>query len=157
MSCNPQTPHFTFNEAAFRLQFTAFADQAAYPGVMLDSFFDAAGCYVANKNYGWLRGCCNLQALYLMTAHLAALNNLIAGGNTPGIETQASIDKVSVSMMEPPVTNGWQFWLNQTPYGQQLLALLNAVAVGGVYVPGGIGRAGMGFGGFYPGFTGGRC
>lgn len=139
------------------MQFTEFADQARFPDVTLQSYFDAAGCYVANKNYGWLQGCCNLLALNLMTAHLAKIFSLVADGQTPGIETQATIDKVSVSMMEPPVTNGWQFWLNQTPYGQQLLALLEAKAVGGVYVPGGWGRAGMGAGAYYPGgFTGRR-
>lgn len=145
---------FVFNEASFRLRFTEFASPSAYPTPILQENFDAAGCFVANKNYGWLAGCCNLYALNLMTAHLTKLGALIADGQTPGIETQATIDKVSVAMMEPPVKDGWDFWLNQTPYGQALLALLTAKAVGGAYVPGGIGRAGFGVasGAFFNGY-----
>lgn len=145
---------FTFNEATFRLQFPEFADAATFPSPSLLSHFDAAECYVQNKNYGWLRGCCNLQALNLMTAHLAKLAKLIVDGQTPGIETQATIDKVSVTMMTPPLKGMWQYWLGQTPYGQQLLALLMAKSVGGQYTPGGVGRAGFGVGAF---FNGRRC
>lgn len=140
---------FTFNNATFRVEFPEFEDVAAYPTPTLQGYFDAAGCYVENKNYGWLRGCCNLMALNLMTAHFAKLAKAIAAGQTPGVEVQATIDKVSVTMMEPPVKNMWQYWLSQTPYGQALLALLTAKAVAGQYVPGGAGRAGFGVGAFF--------
>lgn len=148
-----------FNVDAFRVQFVEFADAAAFPTLTLQSYFDAAGCYVENKNYGWLRGCCNLLALNLMTAHFAKLASAIADGQTTGIETAATIDKVSVTMMAPPVKGMWQYWLAQTPYGQQLLALLSAKAAGGLYTPGSIGRAGFGGGailGGYGRYNGGR-
>jgi hypothetical protein len=39
-------------------------------------------------------------------------------------------------MQAPPAANAWQYWLNTSPYGMQLLALLQAKGVGGLYVGG---------------------
>lgn len=74
--------------------------------------------------------------LQLMTAHLATLNIMIMGGNLPGIITAATIDKVSVTLQPPPEKNQFQWWLNQTPYGQQLAALTQIATIGGFFVGG---------------------
>ena len=44
---------------------------------------------------------------------------------------------------EVELKNQWQYWLNSTEYGKQLLAILQAQSVGGLYAPGGAGRAGF--------------
>lgn len=138
---------FSYDDTQFRAAFPAFANQAIYPAVTLQGYYCAAQSFVQNTKYGWL-GCCGTpQALNLLTAHFATLAAQIAQGMTPGIETQASIDKISVSVMEPPIKNMWQYWLAQTPYGQQLLALLQSKTVGGFYAAGGPGRAGFNFNG----------
>ena len=63
--------------------------------------------------------------IFLLTAHLltqqAAIKN---GDSTGGLQTSASIDKVSVSIAPPPFSDGWGYWLSQSRYGQELLALL---------------------------------
>lgn len=133
----------TFDVAAFRLAYPAFANVTTYPTLTLQGYWDAATSYISDQNSGclMLKGGARVLALNLMTAHLAALFTIIAAGETPGVETGATIDKISVQMMPPPVRNQWQFWLSQTPYGAQLLALLQANTAGGMYT-GGMGELG---------------
>jgi hypothetical protein len=89
-------------------------------------------------------------ALNLMTAHLVFLSDQVAAGETGGVVTGATIDKVSVTLEPPPSSNNWQYWLNQSPYGKQLLALLQVASVGGMYVSTAVpGRAGFWFGNGY--------
>ncbi len=138
------TPAFSYNDAAFRQQYPAFANTTTYPQATLQQYFTTSGLFVQNVNYGWLSYAgATLTGLYLLTAHLAQLAMLVAAGQTPGIETSATVDKISVTMDPPPKPNQWQWWLNQTAYGQQLLAMLQAQSVGGMYVRGGPGRAGF--------------
>ncbi len=144
-------PCINYNDAAFRALFPAYANNAQYPTSMLQAFWDTATAYVSNRNGGCYTGALTLAqqtlALNQMTAHLVYLNGLIAVGNTPGILTGATIDKVNVTLEPPPIKNAWQYWLNQSPYGQQLLALLSVASVGGFYVSSGVpGRAGFQFG-----------
>ena len=75
-------------------------------------------------------------ALSLMTAHLLGISVSANAGQNSGVVISATIDKVTVGLMAPPAGNNWQYWLNQTPYGQQLLALLSAASAGGFYVGG---------------------
>lgn len=126
-----------FDATNFRTQFAQFSSQVLFPDIRLQAYWDMATAYVSDQ-YG---GCyiyalkLNQQrlALNLMTAHLAALSAMIAAGDTPGVMTAATIDKISVTLEPPPSTNNWKYWLNQTPYGQQLLALLQAASAGGFY------------------------
>lgn len=126
-----------FDVALFREQFPAFANATTFPTPQLQMYWDMATCYISdNADYGWLQGTCRQLALNFMTAHLTALSVIIAGGQVPGLMQNATIDKVSVSLTPPPIPNQWQWWLNLTPYGQQLLALLEARSVGGDYIGG---------------------
>ena len=137
-----------YNDTDFRAQFPAFANTTTYPEAVLQQYFNTAGLYVANTNYGWLASVNGtLTALYLLTAHLAQLSTQIAAGQTPQIVTGSGIDKINVTLEPPPAKNAWQFWLQTSPYGSQLLALLQSLSVGGFYTPGGLGRAGMSFSG----------
>lgn len=124
----------------WRSIFPAFADPAAYPDAMVQAQYDIGTAYISNKNYGCSLYALTLpqqtQALNLMCAHLLALSTAIVAGDTPGITTAATVDKVSVTLQPPPEVNQWQYWLNQTPYGQQFLALLQARGVGGMWFGG---------------------
>lgn len=75
--------------------------------------------------------------VFLLAAHLMALqNDLNNGETTGGLQTGASIDKVSVTVAPPPFSDGFEYWLNQTTYGQQLLAFFNVMASVPNYVGG---------------------
>lgn len=126
----------TFNVTAFRAMFPAFANAITYPDLRLQSYWDMGTCYISDLDYGWLQGACRTSALNLMCAHLVALSDIIASGETPGLVNSAGTDKVSVSLTPPPVKNQWQWWLNLTPYGAQLLALLTMQSAGGFYIGG---------------------
>lgn len=128
----------SFDVAAFRIAYPAFSDVTKYPTVTLDMYWDTSTQYISNQDYGcWmLSDGARVLALNLLTAHLAALFTIIAGGETPGVLTAATIDKISVTMQAPPLRTQWQWWLNQTPYGQQLLALLQVHTAGGAYFGG---------------------
>jgi hypothetical protein len=140
-----------YNDVAFRALFPAYANVSQYATVALQSYWNNATAYISNRNGGYYTGGMSLpqqtQALNLMTAHLVFLASLIASGNTPGVMTGATIDKISVTLEPPPSSNNWQYWLNQSPYGQQLLALLSVASVGGFYASSAVpGRAGFQFG-----------
>lgn len=140
-----------FNSAAFRALFPAFANTVTYPDIQVQVYWDTASAYVSNRTGGCYTGGMTLAqqtlALNQMTAHLVCLSALIASGNTPGITVGATIDKISVTLEPPPAPNQWQYWLQTTPYGQQLLALLQVASVGGFYASSGVpGRAGFQFG-----------
>lgn len=130
----------TFDVAAFRASFPAFADITAYSNQTLQGYFDSACIFIdPNTSSCWwlgLRDAAKYRALNLMTAHLAQLGTQAAAGQTTGQVQSSTIDKVSVSLTPPPNPNQWQWWLGLTAYGQQLLALLQAKAAGGFYIGG---------------------
>lgn len=125
------------DSAAFRQAFPAFASDAKYPDPLLTVQWDIGTAYVSDRNCGELRDGQRQTALWLMLAHLLQLSTLTArnrGG--VGVKTQARIDKVQVVYQAPPAGNDWTWWLQQTPYGQALLALLTAAGAGGFYAGG---------------------
>lgn len=131
-----------FDPAAFRAQFPVFTDPP-YTNIILQGYFDWAATFAGQEN-SRCSGMTDAQrtlVLNLLTAHLITLMAQINAGSatkpvTPGFVQSATIDKVSVSMVAPPQTDSWSFWLNQTPYGQQLLAMLDLMSVGGFYYGG---------------------
>jgi len=125
-----------FDITKFRTLFPEFADTTLFPGDLLQMYYDMGTCYVSDEDYGCLSGSCRVLALNFMTAHILKIGTGVTEGDDPGIVTSATVDKVSVSIQPPPQKDQYQWWLNQTPYGQQLLALLKAKSVGGLYVGG---------------------
>lgn len=122
-----------WNQANFQAQFPEFTNTA---GASLLNFWTMATQYIAPTDGAMLQGAALLLALNLLTAHFARLYGTIgagAGNNSPSLTTAASQGSVSVSFAPPPYKDGWQYWLGQTPYGQQLWALLQAQTVGGIY------------------------
>ena len=124
-----------FNEIAFRASFPQLASNPS-----LQAFWDTATLYVNDQTGGCYTGgltpAQQTWALNLMTAHLVALSNMLCAGETPGFVQSATVDNVSVTLTPPPQKNQWEWWLNTTPYGAQLLTLLSIVSVGGLYIGG---------------------
>lgn len=89
----------------------------------IDVYIDRALLYISP--YSCLCKDRKQYVVFLLTAHFMALqNNIENGENSGGIQTGASIDKVSVSVAPPPFSDGFDYWLNQTIYGQTLLAFI---------------------------------
>lgn len=140
-----------FDVAEFRTLFPAFVNATTYPDATLEGVFTVATYYISDTDYGRLNGDKRKYALYLMTAHLVALNDIIAAGEAPASVVSATIGSVSVSTKPAPDGPQWQWWLNLTPYGQQLSALIATRAAFGFYVGGRRERAAFrkSGGGFY--------
>ncbi len=124
-----------FNEDLFRKTAPAYACCKVYPDDFLQTYWDLATNYITNNSatacYEGMTLGQQVTALNLMAAHLLALTLQTTSGQGAGLVTGATIDKVSVTLTPPPEMNQWQWWLNQTPYGQQLLSLLQVAAAGG--------------------------
>lgn len=124
------------------IPFNATAFYAAVPSLQskqienLDLYWNIACLYIDNTIYGCLDVTKQDAYLNFMTAHLATLSLSIMAGDPTGVLTAASIDKISVTLQPPPAQNEFQWWMNQTPYGQMLYALLLVNSVGGWYVGG---------------------
>ena len=129
----------TLDPAAFRALFPQFADAAKWPDAALSIQFGAATGYVSADTYGDMPVAARTNALYLMTAHLLALGVIIAQNNYSGqvgVVQGAVVDHVQITLTPPPVKSQWQWWLNTTPYGMQLWALLQSLNVGGFTIGG---------------------
>lgn len=89
------------------------------------------------------RGCtCSEMMWMLLTAHLLQLMANASTGAANGIQTSATVGKVSVSFAAPPATTGWGFWLNLSPYGAQFMMLYQSCSVAS-YVGGRAERSGF--------------
>lgn len=128
----------TFNYSLFQSQCPAFA--TAPPEATLQVYFGMASQF-ADPNDNWCFGFNGDSldlVLNLITAHIAQIQSQIAAGQDSVIVDGATIDKVSVSLLDPPVKDMFQYWLATTPYGKQVLALARAKFAGGFYVSPGI-------------------
>lgn len=130
-------PTFLFNVDNFRVQFPPFKNIVTYPNEQLQAWWNMATVFISDQNGGCYALGMTIEqqslALNLMTAHIALLNSKIAKGQPGGVLTGATIDKVTVQLMPPPASDQWQYWLNQTPYGTQLLGLLEMASAGGAF------------------------
>lgn len=137
-------------------QFSIYADPTDYPAIKLQAYWDNALNYISNVgNFGNIQGSQREYAIQLMMSHLIYLTNLVNTGNGAGSGNggapgtvpyqmqNATIDKVTVSVIPPPNPNQFQWWLGTSPFGQQLLAMLQVQSVGGQYVGGSYVRAGF--------------
>lgn len=127
-----------YTDADFRLAVPYYADTTAFPQAQMQNWFTIGTNYISDANYGGLRDGARQYALYLMTAHLQNLSDQLTadGGAAGGLVTQATVDKVSVTIQPPPNKSQFEWWLNQTSFGQQLFALLSKAGVGGKVVGG---------------------
>lgn len=119
-----------FDLSAFRTAYPAFD---SVPDATVQAAATAALCLIGQD------GCdCDAEMWQLMVAHMLYIQGQVATGNgNAGAVTSATIDKVSVAFAAPPFgTSAYKFWLFKSPYGGQLLAMLDRCSKGGVYVGG---------------------
>jgi hypothetical protein len=114
-----------FDADLFRTQCPLYANVTTYPDATILNWFDIGSDYISVNDYGYLNGNSRALALNLMAAHLLYLSDKIATGAAMGILTSASEGSVSIGIAPPPFKSMFQAWLAQTPYGQQLYALLS--------------------------------
>lgn len=122
--------------ALFRSQFLIYSDPLVYTDALIEINWTIATCYVSDTDCGNLMGKCRQYALNLVVAHLFHIGDTIANGGGVGAINSASEGTVSVSLEVPDTKGGFQYWLGQTPYGVQLLALLKQKGSVGIYVGG---------------------
>lgn len=123
-----------FNYALFQQQCSEFASSPSQ--AVLQTYFNMALQFAnqGNDNFcGGFSGDALDMVLNLLTAHIAKQQAMIADGQDTVIVTASAIDKVSVSLLAPPVKNSFQYWMMTTPYGKQVLALARAQFAGGFY------------------------
>jgi len=119
-----------FDLSAFRTAYPVFD---SVPDATVQAAATSALCLIGQD------GCeCDVSMWQLMVAHMLYIQGQVATGNgNAGAVTSATIDKVSVSFAAPPFgTSAYKFWLFKSPYGGQLLAMLDRCSKGGVYVGG---------------------
>lgn len=152
MSCPSPIPVLTFNYATFQSQIPLYASSPVES--VVQAYWATATYYVSAINAGVIHDDARQYAINLMCAHLIFIANLAAEGQVPALLQNATVDKVSVGVTPPPLPNQWQWWLDLSPYGQQLLALLQVNSVAGFFTAGPYGGIrgynpsyGYGFGG----------
>lgn len=122
-----------FSPARFRAVTPEFADATKWPDELLQLYWDQAVCVAENED----DDCCTELQLFLLTAHLLKIHqNILVKNKQGGFVSSSTIDKVSVTKVAPPSSDMFEWWLGQTAYGQQLLAMLQIAGVGGLYVGG---------------------
>lgn len=126
--------------AAFRAEYPEFVNETAYPDSVLETQYEIGKCYIKDNDCT-LPEKCRGHALNLMLAHLLYIKGIISSGNMARIVTSATEGAVSVSLAEPPNANNFEYWLNSTPYGPQILSLLSIASAGGFYVGASLDRA----------------
>lgn len=121
-----------------------------YPEFNTDAYIDIssqafrrAKCRLGIKNNCFLHDCKRKDAIYLLTAHLSVLSYKAQSGQNGaagGQVASASVGEVSVSYVQIPGLDSWSYWLSSTPYGLELLALLDGLSAMGLYFGGSLER-----------------
>ncbi len=123
------------NIQTFRATFPLYADETKYPDALLNAQYKIGKCYVADNDCTMAENC-REYALQAMLAHLLYIRDQVNSGNNVGVITSASEGEVSVSLATPVVDDEWHYWFNSSPFGRELIALLEVQSVGGFYVGG---------------------
>lgn len=118
--------------AAFRAAFPAFSDDAAYPDALLNAKFTVAKCFIEDNDCSFDPDC-RQYAYQLMVAHLLGIDERVSSGQPGRLIQSATEGPVNVSFAEPPTRSNFNFWLQTTPYGVQLSALISVNAIGDYY------------------------
>lgn len=129
----------------FRQVCPAFADTTLYPDAVVEIYLEVATSYVSDiyqnclitVKYKTRQLFLIYMAAHLYSFFLKSTNNGTSATGSAGQILSTTIGEVTVSYVPPPNTQKqYQWWLNQTPYGQALLALLRAQVPVGIPVGG---------------------
>lgn len=129
----------TVSVSEFRQKFPMFDDTTKYSDSFIQSMIDVAKLYISPEPNCMVSVEMQKQMIYLMTAHLLTLNYQIMQGDMSSASGQvasASVGGVSVSKAVPNNKTELDYWLNLTPFGMQLLALLSLMTGVGFYMGG---------------------
>lgn len=129
----------TVSVSEFRQKFPMFDDTTKYSDSFIQSMIDVAKLYISPEPNCMVSVEMQKQMIYLMTAHLLTLNYQIMQGDMSSASGQvasASVGGVSVSKAIPNNKTELDYWLNLTPFGMQLLALLSLMTGVGFYMGG---------------------
>lgn len=123
------------NITTFRANFPLYADETTYTDMTLESEYEIGKCFIADNDCTFPEKC-REYALQLMLAHLTYCSDESNAGNNSGVIQSANEGDVSVSFAVPDISDPWHNWMNLSPFGKKLLAMLSAQSVGGFYVGG---------------------
>ena len=112
----------------FYSQFPQFRENLIYQ-MICPICLSRATIYIPTKNKGVLCNEKRVLAIYLLTAHLSQLSYQATTGDSAssGKVAGATVDGVSISYAAVPNETQWDYWLNLTPYGAELLWLLDSL------------------------------
>jgi hypothetical protein len=124
-----------FDIAEFRIKYPIF--DTISDAVVLRAF-SSSEMFISNNTNCYLDESKLKYVLYLMTAHMLQIgvDTAANGGGSAGIVSSTSIDKISVSFEARLNKTSFQYFLNKTIYGEEILALFSLWSAGGYYVGG---------------------
>ena len=135
-----------FGPSAFPLEtflarFPEFDDSEKYPIAKIQNYGDRAMMHITQSVPGMpMVGHYREYALFLMTAHLITLDAQDdandPGSALSGTPFKATVGSVSIEATKPNsfTSDDWNYWLNQTKYGRELLAYLDTQCAPGIFI-----------------------
>lgn len=121
-----------FSVNGFRLIFKQFKDKTKFPDPVIKHELSIANCFLGEPSDDY----CSITKTNLFVAHLLAIREMIESGQKTCLVATSSVDAVSISLAQPPINTDFKYWLSVTSFGLQLLAMLEAESIGGIYVGG---------------------
>lgn len=123
----------------FRAAFPELADTTTYPDAVLQRWLTMAEAYISTRNYR-VKPAVRVLMIELMAMHLMTLFASMGGSGAIGGEstaggtiTSATVGSVSVSLQAPIATDAYAQWIQSTPYGKALWALMSAQNPTGIF------------------------
>lgn len=114
-----------------------FEDMEKYSSAALSVSLEQAQNHVSRLNLGVLKDGTRAYVIYLMAAHLQVLRDKLNKGEmTTGLPTSASVGQASITLTPPKSKDQFDYWLNLTHFGQELLFELNSLTGVGFYFGG---------------------
>ena len=140
--CEKPSPVFPLDK--FLAEFPEFNNAEIYPVPLVQRCGTRAMLHVGPESFFMpMKGHSRCYALFLMAAHLIVLakqdyDSVSEGGagSPGGSEIKATIGSVSIERTKPNsfTVDDWSYWLNETPYGRELLAYLDLQAPAGIFL-----------------------
>ncbi|MBP5789225.1 MAG: DUF4054 domain-containing protein [Neisseriaceae bacterium] len=124
--------------AELKLAFPEFSDSTKYPDAYVQRFITMATMYISTVS-GVIRDNVRVLAIEYMACHLMTLSavdgagNAQGDGNAGGILASAHIESVSVAFQGVIASDAFEQWIQSTPYGKMLWALLSVNNPTGIY------------------------
>ena len=127
----------TFPLDDFLMRFPEFDNETTYPRATVENCGQRAMMHITPDAEGMpLNGHYREYGLFLMTAHLITLDAQGDDGSTAGTPYKSTIGSVSIETTKQNtfMTDDWNYWLNLTKYGRELLAYLELQSAGGIFL-----------------------